>query len=68
MHYAHVKRKEYPMKKLTIEAVRVNPEMLAVLHARARRARAEAVNNVFVRLIGRLTPRIDLRARGFHWG
>ena len=56
------------MKSITIEAVRVNPEIIAVLHARARRARAEAVNNLFVRLINRLTARLDLRAWGTHWG
>lgn len=56
------------MTKLTIETLRANPEILAVLHARARRARAEAVHGLFARLIGRLTPRIDVRTMGLHWG
>ena len=56
------------MNPITIDAIRVNPEIIAVLHARARRARAQAVNNLFIRLINRLTPRIDLRGWGTHCG
>ena len=56
------------MKPITIENLRVNPEMLAVLHARAHRARAQAVGNLVVKLIHKLTPRIDLRPWGAHWG
>ena len=56
------------MKTLTLEAIRINPDLLGALEARARRARAEAVNNLFVRLLQRLTPRADLRPWGAHWG
>lgn len=56
------------MTNLTIEAIRANPEVVAVLHARARQARAQAVHGLLARLIHRLTPRIDLRAARLHWG
>lgn len=49
------------MKKLTLESIRIDPETLAVLQARARRARAEAVHALIVRLIDALTPRLDVR-------
>lgn len=56
------------MKTPTVEAIRINPELLGVLQARARRARAEAVNNLVVRLVQRLTPRLDAHRWGVRWG
>ncbi len=56
------------MKTPTIEALRVNPELLGVLQARARRARAEAVHSLIVRLVLRLAPRLEPRGWGVHWG
>ena len=68
MHYAHVKHKENPMKTITIQSVRINPEILGVLEARARRARAQAVHSLVVRLIEWLTPRGGGHPSGFRWG
>ena len=56
------------MKPVTIEAIRIDPEILGVLQARARRARAQAVHNRIVRLIHWLKPRIPARRWGIHWG
>lgn len=56
------------MKTVTIEAIRINPELLAVLQARARRARSEAVHSLAARLFKRLAPRLDARPRGLRWG
>jgi len=56
------------MKPLTIEAVRINPEILGVLQARARRARSEAVHSLIVRLIERLTPNDSRHPFGIRWG
>lgn len=48
----------------TLEEIRINPEVLGVLEARARRARAEAMGNLIVALIEglrqRLTPKPGL--------
>ncbi len=43
----------------TIEEIRVNPEVLGVLEARARRARAEAIGNLIVALIEGLRQRLE---------
>lgn len=43
----------------TLEEIRVNPEVLGVLEARARRARAEAVGNLILALIGTLRQRLE---------
>lgn len=42
----------------TLEQIRINPEVLGVLQARARRARAEAMGNLIVALIEGLHRRI----------
>lgn len=55
MQHAHVKRKEMKMTP-TLEDLRINS---AVLEARARRARAEALHNIFVRLLSRLRSKPD---------
>ena len=68
MHYAHVKRKENPMKTITIQSVRIHPEILGVLEARARRARAQAVHSLIARLFERLTPRGSGHPFGTRWG
>ncbi len=56
------------MKAIKVTNLVIDPEVLAVLQARARRARAQAVHNLAVRLIQKLTPRLNLRLRGAHWG
>ena len=68
MHYSHVKSKENPMKTVTIEAIRIDPDLLGVLEARARRARAEAVGNLIVRLIHRLAARLNAPRWDVRWG
>jgi len=56
------------MKATPVEDLKIDPDTLAVLNARARRARSEFVHSLVVRLIHRLTPRIHLRRVGTHWG
>jgi menaquinone-dependent protoporphyrinogen IX oxidase len=68
MHYSHVKRKETTMKAKRVTNLKLDPETLAVLNGRARKARSEYVNSFVVRLISRLTPRLHLRRLGAHWG
>lgn len=68
MHDLHAKRKEIEMEKLTLETLRIHPEALAVLQARARRARAEAVHALVVRLIDALAPRLAVRRWIAHQG
>lgn len=43
----------------TIEEIRINPDMLGILEARARRARAEAIGNLIVALIENVRPRLE---------
>lgn len=50
---------------------RIDPEVVALLRARARKARSQAMGNLVVRLINRLhklTPRLNFRPWGAHWG
>jgi hypothetical protein len=68
MHHSHAKRKEANMKAKETEIIRIDPEVVAVLQARARRARSEAVHNLILSLIDRLTPRPAFRPWGAHWG
>ena len=42
----------------TLEEIRINPEVLGVLQARARRARAEAMGNLIVALFEGLRRRV----------
>jgi hypothetical protein len=56
------------MKAKHREVIHIDPEVVAVLQARARRARADAVHDLFVRMIDRLTPRLAFRPWGAHWG
>lgn len=56
------------MKARDLENLRIDPETVAVLNARARKARSEFVHGLVVRLVHRLTPRIHLRRIGTHWG
>jgi hypothetical protein len=56
------------MRKVTIEAIRANPELLRTLEARARRARADALYGLFSRLLSKFTPRSVSREWGLHWG
>jgi len=58
MQYAHVNCKEMTMTTPTLEAIRINPEVLGVLEARARRARAEAMGNLIVALIANVRERL----------
>jgi hypothetical protein len=50
------------MKANDSEVLRIDPGVVAVLMARARRARAEAVHNVFVHLI--MSPPVHAPAPG----
>jgi len=59
MQHAHVNCKEMTMTTPTIEEIRVNPEVLGLLEARARRARAEAIGNLIVALIEGLRQRLE---------
>lgn len=59
MQYAHVNCKEMTMTTPTLEQIRVNPEVLGVLQARARRARAEAMGNLIVALFEDLRQRLE---------
>jgi hypothetical protein len=59
MQHAHVNCKEMTMTTPTLEDIRINPEVLGVLEARARRARAEAVGNLIVALIEGLRQRLE---------
>jgi len=52
----------------THSPIYIDRATIAVLHARARRARSEAAHNAVVRLIRKLTPRLHLRRLGAHWG
>ena len=54
------------MKATKVENLKIDPETLAVLHARARRARSEFVHSLAVRLIHRLTPNLSVLRT--HWG
>jgi len=56
------------MKAKQVTNLKLDPETLAVLNARARKARSEYVNNFAARLVSRLPPRIHLRRLGAHWG
>ena len=56
------------MKAIKVTNLVVDPEVLAVMQARARRARAEAVHNLVVQLVQKLSPRAHLRLWGAHWG
>jgi hypothetical protein len=70
MHHAHVKRKEKPMKPVTYEAMVIDPEIIDVLHARARQARAAAIQNLALRLIDWVAGRSSGGGHpfGIRWG
>jgi hypothetical protein len=54
MHHAHVKNKETTMKTTqttpSLEELRIDPEILQVMIARARRARSQAIGSAFLGL------------------
>ena len=56
------------MNNVTIEAFRIDPDTVAILQARARRARAQAMHSLILRLLERLTARPNSRRWGLHWG
>jgi len=56
------------MKANTDYPVRIDAEVVAVLRARARRARSQAIYSLLASLIHKLTPRLSLRRLGEHWG
>jgi hypothetical protein len=68
MHHSHAKRKEKTMRANPSQPIRIDPEVVAVLQASARRARSQAMYNLAVRLVHKLTPRINFRQMGTHWG
>ena len=47
---------------------RIDYQVVALLQARARRARSEAVGNLLIQLVRKLNPRLDLQLRRLHWG
>jgi hypothetical protein len=68
------------METVTLNELRINPELIGILHVRARRARAQAIHNGVLQLataigdwlvgrgplrLPRSAPRQPLRA---HWG
>jgi hypothetical protein len=55
MQHVHVKRKEMTMTP-SLNELRTNP---AAFEARARRARSEALYNIFLRLLSRLSSQPD---------
>ena len=66
MHHSHVKRKETKMNTST--PVRIDPNVVALLRGRARKARSQAIGNLVIRLFNKLTPRIDFGVKTAHWG
>ena len=56
------------MNARTTEPVRIDPEVVAVLRARARRARSQAMYSLVGRLFHKLNPHLSLRRLGEHWG
>jgi hypothetical protein len=52
----------------TMTPPRIDPQVVALLQARARRARSEAVGNFLLQLFHKLSPRFDFRLRDLHWG
>jgi hypothetical protein len=65
MQHPHATRKENAMNMLTLEELRAHPRMLALIEARARRARSEAVAGLVGRLaravVSHFAPRPDER-------
>ena len=49
------------MNTLSKEGFYIEPGTVAAMEARARRARAQAMNSLILRLLVRLTPRLDIR-------
>ena len=56
------------MNTNTSTPVRIDPNVVALLRGRARKARSQAIGNLVVRLFNKLTPRIDLLVKSAHWG
>lgn len=56
------------MTPLTVEAIRINPDLLGAIEARARRARAEAVHALITRFFTSLKAQLDARPRDVRWG
>lgn len=54
--------------KANSQTLRIDPEVVAVLKGRARRARSQAMYSLAVRLIHKLAPQVSLRQWGEHWG
>lgn len=61
------------MAALNCNDLRLNPDLVGILHARARRARAQAIHNGVLRLAAALRDRFSSRGAirlpfGTHWG
>ena len=56
------------MNAYKVTNLKIDPDTLAVLMARARRARAEAVRSLVLKLVHKLAPSFDLRLGRMHWG
>ena len=65
MQHAHVKRKENQMNTLSKEGFYIEPGTVAAMEARARRARAQAMHSLILRLFAGLAPRLEIRP--VHW-
>ena len=50
------------MSTITKKTSHIDPHTVAILQARGRRARAQAMHSLILRLFVSLTPRIHLRA------
>lgn len=61
------------MEPLTVNDLRLSPDLVAILHARARRARAQAIHDGVLQLAAAIRERLAGRASirlpfGVHWG
>lgn len=61
------------MEPLTPQQLQINPDLIGILHARARRARAQALHNGVLRLAAMIRDRLAGRRPtrlpfGIHWG
>lgn len=61
------------MEPLSVNDLRLSPDLVAILHARARRARAQAIHNGVLQLVAAIRDRFAGRGSlrlpfGVHWG
>jgi hypothetical protein len=61
------------METVTLNQLRINPELIGILQARARRARAQAIHNAVLQLATAIRDRLARRGSlhlpfRAHWG